>query len=120
MKENEFSFLGSLSLWAYKIGHSCLLLRRVKSAEHSTRVDVLFKSVRWICLPSTIDDLQVSEVSDDTIKDLVNDVDLLRYSNEKVFKLHGKNNNGYVLASVVFFHEDTQSYSDPSYFEDFQ
>ena len=47
-------------MWLYEVGHSQLLLRSVKDDAHSTRVDILFKSVDSLHLPTNMVGLTIS------------------------------------------------------------
>jgi len=88
-------FAGRFQMWCYDISHSCLLLRRPKSARHATQVDVLFKGVRWIDLPSVLDNLEVRGDGDR-------------------FHVRGDGVEGHVVAAAFFFDENELDYHDPS------
>ena len=42
---STFSSDRRFQLWSYRVSHSQLLLRSVRDAEHTSRIDVLFKGV---------------------------------------------------------------------------
>src|SRR4051794_7357175 len=46
-------------IWRYEVGHAQLLLRSVKDDHHASRIDVLFKTVKAIDLPTRFDGLQI-------------------------------------------------------------
>ena len=45
------SFNRKFELWAYHVSHQQLLLRSNKRHENDTRIEVLFRGVRRVCLP---------------------------------------------------------------------
>ncbi len=111
---NDIKIGGSVAIWSYTIGHGRLLLRRTKSSAHPHRIDILFKDTGWICLPSSLDDLTIQEVSIDEAAELFAQAGRVRTSDRKMFKVTGKGQQGYVLAGVVVLAEDEGEYDDPS------
>lgn len=104
-------------IWKYTVGHSQLLLRSTKCAESPTRVDVFFKGVREIHLPTVFAGLAMAEADAADIEDLC----ILRRhlpatDGTKAFRIQGADFVGYVLAIVVAYHEDEGEYDDPSHF----
>jgi hypothetical protein len=85
-------------VWRYQVGHSQLLLRSVKSAAHASRIDVLFKGVDAIELPTSFDGLVIER-------------DGQRYV------LSGRGWAGSIVAGACFEAEDDGEYFDPSPFE---
>ena len=55
-------------LWSYSVSHSELLFRSAKSIEYPTRIDVFFKGVKEIHLPTTSNGLSITEASDADIQ----------------------------------------------------
>jgi hypothetical protein len=116
MSPNPITFARRFQLWAYTVGHGQLLLRSPKSAGLSTRVDVLFKNVAAIHLPTILDGLAVSEATEGQKSELRVQVDPLRLEGRRVFVVRGTNFMGYVVAGVVASHEDEREYHEPSHF----
>jgi hypothetical protein len=114
MSEEIVRFDGPFAVWAYTIGHGRLLLRRTKSAEHPTRVDVLFKDVGWMCFPTSLADVRIREAAPGEADNLLASAGPLRTSGRKLFAVSGSNWRGYVLAGVVVWKEDEGEYNDPS------
>jgi hypothetical protein len=85
-------------VWRYQVGHSQLLLRSVKDASHDSRIDLLFKAVDRIDLPTSFDGLNI-----------------LRQGRD--FALSGQGWVGRVTAGVCVQAEDEGEYFDPSPFE---
>jgi hypothetical protein len=108
------SFLGEFAIWSFTIGHGRLLLRRTKSKEHPTRVDILLKDVGWMCIPATFTDIQIREGRREDVEDMLLAAGSPREAGRKVFVLSGPAWRGYVLAAVVASREDDGEYDDPS------
>lgn len=105
-------------MWKYTVGHRQLLLRSVKSADHPTRIDVLFKGVSQFHLPAVLNGLVIAEESD---QNEVRDLFTLHESEAtkkvlKLFTARGTDFLGYVTARIAFQHEDEGEYYDPSFF----
>ena len=49
----------TFSLHLYWVSHGLLLLRSGKTAQHPSRVDILFQDVRWMALPVWFDGLRI-------------------------------------------------------------
>lgn len=103
-------------MWTYTVGHGQLLLRSPKGLGVSTRIDVLFKNVAAIHLPTILDGLAVSEATEDEKSELRTQVDLSRLTGRKVFVVKGSGFTGYVIAGVVAWYEDEREYHEPSHF----
>jgi hypothetical protein len=84
-------------MWLYEVGHSQLLLRSVKNEDQTTRVDVLFKNVHSIQLPTAMAGMSISRSG-------------------QGFALEGKDWDGRVDAGACFVAEDDGEYFDPSAF----
>lgn len=106
-------FDGPFAVWCYTIEHGRLLLRRTKSTEHPTRVDILFKDVGWMCMPTTFADVRIREASSGEADSLLS-AGSLRTLGRRIYAVFGPNWEGYVLAGVVVWKEDDGEYNDPS------
>lgn len=92
-----------------------MLLRSTKSADQPTRVDVLFKDVGVINLPTSFHGLSISEASE-TERDKLPRFEPKSVRTRKVFLVRSGNFQGYVIAGTVVSHEDRGEYSDASFF----
>jgi hypothetical protein len=81
-----------------------------------TRIDVLFKNVAAVHLPTILDGLAVSEATEEEKTELHVQVGLTRLDGRKVFVVHGSNFMGYVIAGIVAWHEDEREHYEPSHF----
>jgi len=105
------------AVWSYTVSHKQLLLRSTKDHAHETRIDLLFKNVLYLALPTLIHDLTVSEADAATSSRIVAGVasDSPRSLDDKrVYVLRGRGPEGYVVASTVVHAEDTEDYLAPS------
>jgi hypothetical protein len=116
MQTNVVNFSRRFQIWNYTVGHSELLLRSTKTSGVVTRVDVFFKNVAAIHLPTILDGLSVSEASAEETAELHIQVDPSRLEGRKVFAVRGSNFTGYVIAGVIAWHEDEREYHEPSRF----
>ena len=110
------NFARDFQVWEYVVGHRQLLIRSTKAAGLLTRVDVLFKDVAAINLPTTFAGLTVSEASERDSAHAELQLGSSTVRGEKLFMVHGSNYKGYILAAAVAWHEDEGEYNDPSYF----
>jgi hypothetical protein len=98
------------------VGHRQLLIRSPKTASLPTRVDILFKNVAAIHIPTTMDALTILEAT----KQEADAIDLQLGSStlqgQKVFWVQGSKYAGYVIAGSISWHEDQGEYHDPSHF----
>jgi hypothetical protein len=84
-------------LWRYEVGHAQLLLRSVKGDHHASRIDMLFRAVKIIDLPTKFDGLQIQR-------------------DEGQYAVSGVGWSGRVLAGACYQAEDAGEYYDPSPF----
>ena len=85
----------TFQLWHYTVSHSQLLLRSPPGSSHSTRIDILFKCVDRMDVPTSMDGLRI-------------------HRSGPQYLLRGKKWSGSVTASVAFAAEDDGDYADPS------
>ena len=117
MSEAIISFQRTFEVWLYSVSHGQLLLRSNRSEKFSTRIDVLFKDVAAMALPTVFDGLSVAEAATNELHDLNIQLGALPIQNRKIFTIRGANFRGYVVAGAVFWHEDEGYHFDESYFE---
>ena len=104
-------------LWSYSVSHRQLLLRSVKTNSIATRVDVLFKNVFSINLPTVIEELRVAEADPHSARAILQSSsheEDLPVRDTRVFLLTGNGWNGVIVAGYVGVAEDTGDYDDPS------
>jgi hypothetical protein len=86
-------------MWLYAVSHGQLMLRSVKAEGEPRRVDILFKNVRSLNLPTTAEGLTISRIDDG-------------------FVMGGVNWTGHIEADACFVAEDEGEYFEPSPFAD--
>lgn len=90
----------TFQIWRYTVGHGQLLLRSTKEeGGPTTRVDILFKGVDWIDMPTRTNGLRIEP------------------NGEHSFSVSGEGWTGRVAAGGGWAREDDGSYADPSPFE---
>jgi len=105
----------TFQVWAYTVSHSQLLLRSNRTAEFDTRVEVLFKGVGAVQLPTVLSGLEVSEIpmehAPGELRTLLTDEDWI---GRKLYMIRSGGSTGYVVAIAAFFAEDHGEYYAPS------
>jgi|RhiMetdeSRZDD1v2_1073273.scaffolds.fasta_scaffold446950_2 hypothetical protein len=113
---SEISFQREFQIWIYTVGHAQLLLRSNRSSERGTRVDVLFKGVEGIQLPTILQGLILTKAPRPEAYAISKKIVVRLRDDQNVFVCRGSNYVGFVIAGVAFAHEDEGYHSDPSYF----
>lgn len=86
-------------VWLYSVSHAQLLLRSVKTAAFASRIDILFKAVELMDIPTAFNGLQIERSGGS-------------------YRLSGEGWQGRVVAAACFAAEDQGEYHDPSAFAD--
>jgi hypothetical protein len=109
----ETFFDRMFQLWAYTVGHGQLLLRSVKSDSAPSRVDLAFKDVVALKLPSFFDQLAVEESSARQVA-----LSESLAAGRRVWILRGTCGGatfeGFVVAGAMLSIEDDGEYNEPS------
>jgi hypothetical protein len=116
MGPDELVFERRFQIWLYTVGHRQLLLRSNKDDNCVTRVDILFKDVLTLQLPSSFENLSITEISRNKADALNIQVGSQLTPQHKIFRLRGSNFIGYVVAGMIAYHEDEGNYYDKSFF----
>ena len=104
----------TFQLWKYLVGHRQLLLRSNRSEAVSTRLDVLFKNVTVINLPTHLDGLSVALAPEHEAESVRGERGVEARDGQQVYSVRGQNYRGYVIAGSIFTHEDDGDYAAPS------
>src|SRR6188474_2320144 len=110
MERVLFRYAGAFQWWSYTVSHGQLLLRSTRSSGRPTQVDVLFKDVVAVQIPTLINDLEVLETDREVIAAAMR-VDT---HGQSTFIVRGRETDGYVIAGAVFHDEGDHAYYDPS------
>jgi len=89
---------GRFQVWEYLVNHSQLLLRRPGTAELPENVDLIFTGVRFISLPTIIDDPSVRE-GDPEDRRNVSELSGTSVLPDELHIVEGLNGRGFVVAS---------------------
>lgn len=100
----------TFQLWEYAVGHSQLLLRSPKGDGCPTRIDVSFKVVEAVHLPTLLHGVTVEPAGPATAERL----GVLAAPGRPVFAVTGTGYTGYVAANVMFTVEDDGEYYEGS------
>jgi hypothetical protein len=104
-----FRYDGRFQWWLYTVSHGQLLLRSTTSSTRDTQVDVLFKDVGLVYLPTSVEDIEVLAGDE---SDLPKGMHLP--GGRKIFVVRGREFSGVVTAGVVLHFEGRGSHNDPS------
>lgn len=96
-------------VWAYTVGHGQLLLRSNRTAERSTRIDILFKDVGALNMPTILRDLTIAEATAEEFG-----LNRRIAESRRVFRVSSLDYLGFVVAGAVAMQEDDREYNDPS------
>jgi hypothetical protein len=91
-----------------------LLLRSVKTASFSSRIDILFQNVQALKLPTVLHGLTVSSPGPEEIERISMETGLLPDEGRVFFLLRGSHYDGYIVAGVMAVCADSGEYFEPS------
>lgn len=105
-------------LWHYTVSHASLVLRSNKGAEHGRRIEILFKMVRRMDLPTLMDDVEITVAAEDEVPAAARATGARAEGDELVvYRVAGRGFVGWVTAGAVFVAEDEGQYHAPSPFD---
>ena len=109
-----FSSPRTFQLWLFTTGHRTLLLRSVKGPDAPTRIDLLFKPVRYVQVPT---ELRGVEIHLSERGEAPSNVQASSDDDDLVYRVDTGNVNGWIVAGSFQSHEDAGEYGDDSYFD---
>ena len=104
----------TFEMWRYAVSHGQLLLRSTKMPEHSRRVDVLFKSVHHMKIPTLLHGLTVRFADTAEADAIIEATGMLPGTDNKLFVVAGAHYSGWVVAGVAVAEEDDREYYEES------
>lgn len=104
----------SFQLWAYTVSHAQLLLRSNKTDRHPRRLEILFRDVASIDLPTRMEGLEVAAATPEQAAPIRSRLGEARVGYRTVYVLRSGGHTGYVVAGLLTAHEDDGSYYTPS------
>jgi hypothetical protein len=109
MSKTLLSKVGRFQWWSYSVSHAQLLLRSTASVSRQTQIDVLFKDVLAVQLPTSIDDLEILEGDDESRLAAGRPL-----AGRRLFVIRGQGMEGYIIAGTVLHSEGAGAHGDPS------
>lgn len=101
-------------IWKYSPSHSQLLLRSGKDDQHKTLIDILFKGVDLIHIPTHFHRFRITEISKEEFKALHLSIGSSDDLEDRYFQVEGDGWKGFVVASSFFWIEEDAEYNDAS------
>jgi hypothetical protein len=108
------SFRRTFQVWLYTVSHGQLLLRSTKTSAQDTQVDVLFKNVAAISVPSLFEGLSISEVQNSEWRASGLPLGLFSIEDRTYFRLEGDKWVGHILAGQCIWCEGEADYFSKS------
>ena len=105
----------SFHVEALRGGMNRLLLRALPTADHPTRVEVLFQYVQYLAIPMSFDGLEIADVTEDERASVA--PILQRFPECRVYRLNpGTDRSGRIVAAACVVGEDEAPSSADSMF----
>ena len=98
-------------VWHYTVSHRQLLTRSNKDNSSPTRLEVLFKDVAFMGVPTIMKGMVISECH--AVSELPADLDTSRIS-KPWYRIEADGILGYVAAGAMVSNEDDLGYEEPS------
>lgn len=114
MSTKTVKFDRQFQVWKYQVGHGRLLLRSPKNNINKSRIDLLFKNVTYIGIPTAFETMLVEIADDMEMKGIVNKIGT---SVPKDSRLYIINEAFYIVAAYFGSHEDDLEYFEDSHFD---
>lgn len=106
------SFQRRFQIWQYTTSHGQLLLRSPKSQDAPSRIDVAFKNVAGISLPTVFDGLEISRTESNSEVPTI--LGALSMQDRSIFQVKGIGFTGYIIAGAIYWDENSGEYDEPS------
>src|SRR5688572_6386863 len=108
-------FTGQFGLVLYYQSHGVLLLRSYDREDGGPkRIDILFRGVVWMSIPSWFHDFSLDRGDHDDVLDFIPPSHRAKAESRKVFRLTVDDTPSFVIAGNVFASSDEKSWFDPS------
>lgn len=105
-------------MWLFTVSHRCLLLRATPRGPEESRIDVLFKPVSYVAVPTVLPALTITATSAQEWADdhPVRPPRSVR-DDECVYRLDWPGGIGCVVSMGAWVHEDDGDYASESHFQ---
>src|SRR5436853_523848 len=110
---NETTILESdrlFQVWKYTVSHRQLLIQSHRSNSVATRLELLFKNVAYMAVPSVMNGVSISLCPPEELPGHLRTLDLAK----PWYRLTSEDHAGFVAADAVAVNEDELGYEDPS------
>lgn len=101
-------------LWAFSVSMKRLLLRSTKTPTWQTRVDVLFRNVEGIELPTELAGLVVDVAPQQDWVPTAARLGVFLEEHLRVYAVSTSRQTGYVIAGLIWISEDQGEHYEPS------
>lgn len=104
----------SFRLWHYRASHRQLVIRSLHTESYPTQVDILFKNVQAVHLPTEMIGFIVRKAGADEALTIQDSAGVGHFADEHVFVVDGDGYRGFVIASAMNSTEYDGEFSDLS------
>ena len=110
MEKVLLSYSGRFKWWEYNVSHGQLLIRGPKTNERPTQVDILFKSVTLVNLPTYFDDICIYHSDKFKLSEYRKYTEVSR----EIYRIRWSDGEGYVIAIAMFHDESDREFHEES------
>lgn len=104
-------------VWRYLVSHGQLLLRSTRGGTRARRIDILFKAVRRMDLPTLMDDVEITMAGEDEVPAAARGLGAWDGVDATVYRVAGRGFAGWVTAGSVAAAENEGDYDEPGPFD---
>ena len=116
MSEIRLVSTRTFRVWLYTVSHSMLLLRSLRGPQFATRVDLLFKPVCRMSIPTLLDGVDLRAVGRNELPTkLAAEVGDCKPTST-FYSLSGESLTSWVVSGTASWHEDEGADNEPSHF----
>lgn len=80
--------------------HNCLLLRSMKNKVRNFNIDIIFRAVSYLAIPSRFEDLSIQQLPPET--DLQHQHGITMYKDDRIFQLTSGNGPKHIVMAINF------------------
>ena len=105
LEEQHFQF------WEYRVSHGQLLIRSPKSSRQTNNIDLVFKGVKYVCLPRYLKGIKMLNVTDED-RNQIEKVLAQQVEREHIRVLGSGGQKYYVVSEVFYIQENDREIFD--------
>ena len=114
MPKKCIKFDRDFQVWRFEVGHGRLLLRSTKGPFSNSRIDLFFKNVSFINIPTVLKGVSLVVADESELQAITGTFTALIQKDSKLYII---NNYFHIVAGYFEYHEDDLEYYDASYFD---